>query len=209
MPRLVDHEVRRRQITGAVRRVIVGGGLESVTFQSVAAEAGISVRLVQYYFGTKKEFLLATHRSVMNDVGDRLTQRWAALGEDATPRDAIRAVLTELLPLDDRRHEEVIVLGAFNTAAISGQGITADETLAAPRALVAIIVDQLERAHRLDRPADRASPALGLDAALIGAAIGGLAQGMLTGYATAQSAVELVDHLLDRMLVPKADNRTG
>ncbi|MGE2771299.1 TetR family transcriptional regulator [Rhodococcus sp. 1.20] len=56
MPRLVDHEVRQREITDAVRRVIVDGGLAAVTFQSVAAEAGISVRLVQYYFGTKREF---------------------------------------------------------------------------------------------------------------------------------------------------------
>ncbi len=62
MPRLVDHEVRRRQITDAVRRVIVTGGLEAVTFQSVAAEAGISIRLVQYYFGRSGSRVPATAR---------------------------------------------------------------------------------------------------------------------------------------------------
>ncbi|WP_297625638.1 TetR/AcrR family transcriptional regulator [Nocardia sp.] len=204
MPRLVDHEVRRREITGAVRRVIVGGGLEAVTFQTVAAEAGISVRLVQYYFGTKSEFLLATHRSVMADAGVRFMQRWNALGEDADPREAIRAVLTELLPLDYQRREEAIVLGAFGTAAITGQGITAEETFAAPRALVTIVADQLRRAQL---PAT--SPHLinaDLDAELIAMAIGGLAQGMLQGYGTAKSAVELVDHLLDRVLGPKDES---
>ncbi|MFJ9370321.1 TetR/AcrR family transcriptional regulator [Nocardia sp. NPDC101769] len=196
MPRLVDHEVRRRQIIDAVRRVIVAGGLEGVTFQSVAAEAGISVRLVQYYFGTKKEFLLATHRSVMEDAGARFMQRWTALGSDAAPREAIRAVLTELLPLDDQRREETLVLGAFGWAAIVGQGITAEETFAAPRALVMIVADQLRRAQP-----DGSGPSNPeLDAELVAMAIGGLAQGMLQGYGTAESAVRLVDHLLDRIL---------
>lgn len=194
MPRLVDHEVRRREITDAVRRVIVRGGLASVTFQTVAAEAGISVRLVQYYFGTKKDFLLATHRSVMEDAGARFMQRWTALGADATPREAIRAVLTELLPLDERRREEAIVLGAFGTAAITGGGITAEETFAAPRALVTIVADQLRRVNGTEP---------NLDAELVAMAIGGLAQGMLQGYGTAHSALELVDHLLDRVLGAK------
>ncbi len=197
VPRLADHELRRRQITDAVRRVIGGGGLEAVTFQTVAAEAGISVRLVQYYFGTKKDFLLATHRSVMEDAGARFMQRWTALGADATPREAIRAVLTELLPLDDRRREEVLVLGAFGWAAITGRGITAEETFAAPRALATIVADQLRRAQGPDVLSPGSSD---LDAELIVMAMGGLAQGMLQGYGTTQSAIDLVDHLLDRVL---------
>lgn len=197
VPRLVDHEVRRREITDAVRRVIVGGGLAAVTFQTVAAEAGISVRLVQYYFGTKREFLLATHRSVMEDAGARFAQRWTALGADVTPREAIRAVLMELLPLDDRRREEVIVLGTFGWANVTGEGINAEETFAAPKALVTIVADQLRRAQPLATPGS-ADP--DLDAELIAMAIGGLAQGMLQGYGTTQAAIELVDHLLDRLL---------
>ncbi|MGW0181950.1 TetR/AcrR family transcriptional regulator [Nocardia sp. NPDC003345] len=192
MPRLVDHEVRRREITDATRRVIVAGGLESVTFQTVAAEAGLSVRLVQYYFGTKREFLLATHRSVMEDAGARFAKRMAELPPGAGPREFIRAVLTELLPLDDARREEAVVLGAFNTAAIAGRGISAEETLAAPRALVTIVAQQLER--------NGSSETVDLNAELILAAIGGLAQGMLPGQYTAETAVTLVDHLLDLML---------
>lgn len=198
MPRLVDHEVRRGQITSAVRRVIVRGGLAAVTFHTVAAEAEMSVRLVQYYFGTKKEFLLATHRSVMADAGARFTRRCSALGTEATPRAVIRAVLTELLPLDEQRREETLVLGSFGWAAITGQGITAEETFAAPRALVTIVADQLRRARRSGASAVAGNP--DLDAELVIAAIGGLSQGMLQGYGTAESALELLDHLLDRVL---------
>ncbi len=198
MPRLVDHEQRRRHITSAVRRVVVAGGLAAVTFQTVAAEAGVSVRLVQYYFGTKRDFLLATHRSVMDDAGARFMRRWTALGPDATPREAIRTILTEVLPLDEQRREEAVVLGAFNTAAISGQGITAEETLAAPRALREVVADQLRRAQRLGRTGGGINPEL--DTELVLAAAGGLAQGMLAGYADAEAAMELLDHLLDRVL---------
>lgn len=166
-----------------------------MTFQSVAAEAGISVRLVQYYFGTKKDFLLATHRSVMDDAGARFTRRRNELGPDATPREAIRAVLTELLPLDEQRREETLVLGAFGWSAITGGGITAEETFAAPRALATIVADQLRRARTGEDAGDPEA-----DADLVVLAAGGLAQGMMQGYSTSRTPLELVEHLLDRVL---------
>ena len=192
--------MRRRQITYAGRRVIVRGGLASVTFQSVAAEAEMSVRLVQYYFGTKQEFLLATHRSVMEDAGARFMERWTALGSDVAPREALRAVLIVLFPLDERRREEVFVLGAFGWEGITGGGITSEETFAAPRALVTIVADQLRRA----RPAADARMCE-LDAGLVAMAVGGLAQGTLQGFDTPETAVVLVDHLLDRVLGAESD----
>ncbi|USI88457.1 hypothetical protein [Rhodococcus pyridinivorans] len=69
----------------------------------------------------------------MDDAGARFTRRRSELGPDATPREAIRAVLTELLPLDEQRREETLVLGAFGWSAITGGGITAEDTFAAPR----------------------------------------------------------------------------
>lgn len=193
MPRLVDHELRRRQITSAVRRLIARGGLNAVTFQSVSAEAGFSVSLVQYYCGTKNELLLATHRSVMENVGARFTQRWAALGEDVLPREAIRAVLTELLPLDEERREETIVLGVFGTGSVTGQGITPEETLTASRLLVSIVAGQLKRVSHLEPAVQR----IDIVAELITASIAGIAQGVIQGHGTAQLAVELVDQQLD------------
>ncbi|WP_406231582.1 hypothetical protein [Nocardia sp. NBC_01009] len=66
-----------------------------------------------------------------------------------------------------------------------------------PRALVALVADQLRRVREAD-PSLAVVP--DLDAELILATTGGLAQGMLPGHSTAQSAVELVEHLLDRVL---------
>lgn len=151
---------------------------------------------MQYYCGTKKDLLLATHRSVMENVGARFARRWAALGDGVSPREAIRAVLTELLPLDEERREEAIVLGVFGTGSVTGQGITPEETLTASRLLVSIVADQLGRAGHLEPAVHR----IDLLAELITASVAGIAQGMLQGHGTSRLALELVDQQLDLVL---------
>ena len=53
MPRTVDHDERRSTILEAFVTLAVREGLHAVSMRSVASEAGISLRLVQYYFKTK------------------------------------------------------------------------------------------------------------------------------------------------------------
>ena len=84
MPKRVDHAERRRQIVEAVCRITVKGGLASATFREVAAEAGVSVRLVQYYFGTKDELMLSTQRYVAERATMRINERVAAAGSVTT-----------------------------------------------------------------------------------------------------------------------------
>ena len=48
---------RRDDILDAVDRLLGAGGVHAVTMRKVAAEAGVSLRLVQYY-GTNKDTLL-------------------------------------------------------------------------------------------------------------------------------------------------------
>ena len=81
--------VRRRQIIEAVCRITVKGGLASATFREVAAEAGVSVRLVQYYFGTKDELMLSTQRHVAR-AGDGAHQRTCRSGRHVATRGAAR-----------------------------------------------------------------------------------------------------------------------
>jgi TetR/AcrR family transcriptional regulator, transcriptional repressor of bet genes len=81
---------------------------------------------------------------------------------------------------------------------ITGRGLSADDTNAAPRALVAIVSHHLGRTEEADTADGRTS--LALDAELILAAVGGTAQGILSGVYTPQKAVELVDRLLDLTL---------
>jgi TetR/AcrR family transcriptional repressor of bet genes len=198
MPRLADHDERRAQITSAARRVIARDGLGAATFQSVAAEAGISVRLVQYYFGTKRQFLLATHQAVVADAGTRFTRRLSALGADPGPHEVIRAILTELLPTDADRRRDTVVLNSFHAAALTDPDVAAEDTLGAPRFLVRAIAEQLHRVRGdATPPGGRAAE---LDAELIVVGTSGLAQLLLVDDAAGERVAELLDRLLDRLV---------
>jgi AcrR family transcriptional regulator len=196
MPKLADHDQRRAQITSAARQVIARDGLGAATFQSVAAEAGISVRLVQYYFGTKQKFLLATHRAVVADAGTRFTERLSTLGAEPAPREVVRAILTELLPADADRRRDTIVLNSFHAAALTSPDVAAEDTLGAPRFLVRVIAEQLRRA-RGDAADQRTAE---LDAELIVAGTSGLVQTLLVDDGAEGRVGELLDRLLDRMV---------
>src|SRR5438045_8665448 len=98
VPRPTDHDARRRQIIDAVIRITLKGGLSAATFREVAAEAGVSVRLVQYYFGGKDDLLLATQRHVAERSVERL-RAWVA-ATDGTPRAWLRAFMGSFIPID-------------------------------------------------------------------------------------------------------------
>jgi AcrR family transcriptional regulator len=197
MPKLADHDQRRAQITDAARRVIAREGLGAATFQSVAAEAGISVRLVQYYFGTKRKFLLATHQAVVADAGARFAARLSTLGADPAPREVIRAILTELLPTDAERRRDTMVLNSFHAAALTGSDVAAEDTLGAPRLLVRTIAEQLRRVRGEEAGVGRT---VDLDAELLVTGTSGLVQTLLVDDGAEEHVGELLDRLLDRMV---------
>lgn len=182
--------------TGAARRVIARGGLDAATFQSVAAEAGVSVRSVQYYFGTKREFLLATHRAVVEDSGARLHQALAALGPDAGPRDIIRTVLIGLLPLDEASRQNAVILGIFHAATLTGPDLESADTADTPTYIIDAVAAQLRQL----RGPEAMETTLRADAEVVLLTIAGLAQGILTDNGIASRATQLVDHLLDRVV---------
>src|SRR5215472_2102220 len=105
VPRRVDHEQRRRQIADALVRIAATRGLHATGMREVAAEAGVSLRLVQYYFGTKEELMLAAMQYLAVQFSERALARirltQAASDGPASPRDVIAAILTEGLPADD------------------------------------------------------------------------------------------------------------
>ncbi|WP_181781536.1 TetR/AcrR family transcriptional regulator [Pseudonocardia pini] len=107
MPKQVDHAERRELIADAVLAVVARGGLEEASVRHVAAEAGVSVGMVQHYFRTKDELM----RCALERVGARVQAR---MGEGVeTPREMLRALFRQLLPLDEERAREGRVVLAF------------------------------------------------------------------------------------------------
>ncbi|MFI6299148.1 TetR/AcrR family transcriptional regulator [Nonomuraea sp. NPDC050790] len=116
MPRVADHAQRRRQVVEATMRVMAAKGMEGATVSEVAAEAGVSVGLVQRYFPAKDEMLLLTFEF----LGARLMERLHSAWESGGPvKDRLRRCLLELLPLDDERAAELRVYQVFCGRAVS------------------------------------------------------------------------------------------
>lgn len=192
MPKRVDHAERRATICDAVCRITLRGGLAAATFREVAAEAGVSVRLVQYYFGAKDELLLATQRHVAARAVRRIEQRRAAFGDD--PKDTLRAILGSFIPVDDETRENMLVFVALHTASLVDPGLVRDEALAVPRGLQDAIAAQLRRG-RLRSGVDP-----DLESAVLAGLVPSLAQSVLDGLRDAPSALAILDYALDRAL---------
>jgi AcrR family transcriptional regulator len=113
MPKRVDPTERRAQIADALMRVAASQGLEAVSLRHVAAAAGATTGLVQHYFRTKDEMMLFALEVISGHMQARMEAAVAALGPSPAPRDLVRAMLTQLLPLDEERRADGRVGLAF------------------------------------------------------------------------------------------------
>ncbi len=105
MPKLIDHHGRREEVAESVWRIVVRDGVSAVSIRDVAAEAGLAVGSVRHVFATKAELLEYS----MALVHERVRQRIEAHSAIADPHKLAEAVLTEVIPLDDRRRTEMAV----------------------------------------------------------------------------------------------------
>ena len=193
MPKKVDHEARRRQITDAVCRITLRNGLGAATFRAVAAEARVSTPLVQHYFATKAELLDATQRH----VGERSTARlmeWIE-GTDGSARAVLGAFLKSFIPADDDSRTAGMMYLALATEAV----IPADVSGAAsgPRQveadlMISTIVGQLERGPLRDGVDPE------MEARLLMALTTGLGQYVMLETMQPSDAYAVIDHHLDR-----------
>src|SRR5918994_2613481 len=169
MPKVVDHEQRRRELGHAVWRVIRRDGVERASVRTVAAEAGWSAGALRHYFASQSELLAFAMRLVVKRIEGRL----AALERAADPRQAVEQVLHELLPLDDERRAENEVWLAFTARALIDPELRAQhsEVHDALHQACASALETLAAAGRADAGAATALQAERLHALIDGLAV--------------------------------------
>lgn len=117
MPKLVDHEERRRLIAQATWRVIGQDGVRAASVRTVAAEAGLSTGALRHYFDDHASLLLFAARHSLELIAQRVFSHLAA--DDADPPATVRACLAELLPLDAQRTaESAVYFGLIDLARV-------------------------------------------------------------------------------------------
>src|SRR5215471_1833718 len=109
MPKIVNWDAKRDEILSATWRVIARDGISKATISAIAREAGCSRGILAHYFDGKADILgsalILSHRR----VGARMDAAAAGLAG----LDALREVMLEALPLDERRDLEAQIEISF------------------------------------------------------------------------------------------------
>ena len=200
MPKRVDHEERRRQIADALVRTAATRGLHAAGMREVAAEAGVSLRLVQYYFGTKEELLLAAMQQLAAQFSDRVLariQRVKQTGNPARPRDVIAAILAEGLPADDERRVFHVVYLAYLALSLTDPALAISPLVRNSAAVIEVMAAQLRTAQAAgDAPADLDPD---MEALTLMSMSSGLGTSVLAGHSTPDQAQAVIDYQLRRL----------
>ncbi len=172
MPKVVDHEERRRELAEAVWRVILRDGLEGVSVRAVAVEAGWSTGALRHYLGTKEELLASAARLLEERVVARMQRRTGGLA----PREAVRAALCEVLPLDEERRVEGAIWFAFTDRSLVEPRISEEYQVvfSGMRELCNLITRDMAEMGQLAPGLDPAVEAARLHAVVDGLAVHGL-----------------------------------
>ncbi|GAA3068992.1 TetR/AcrR family transcriptional regulator [Pseudonocardia yunnanensis] len=192
MPKRVDHQAQRARIADALMRVAAHQGLEGVSLRHVAAEAGVSTGMVQHYFRTKDEMMVFA----LDMVGRSVQARLAAAAPDGVPapRELVRALLVQMLPLDEERAAESRVALAFFAHAAVRPHVAAElrENTVVLRAFFA---DQIRTAGRASDPDLAATALLAL--------VDGLGVHVVGGHYSPEHALAVLDAHLDTVFGPR------
>jgi AcrR family transcriptional regulator len=109
LPKIVDWDSKRDEILSATWRVIARDGITGATIRAIAKEANCSRGILGHYFADKADILgsalVLSHR--------RVGARMAAATAGRSGLAALRIVMLEALPLDERRDLEAQIEISF------------------------------------------------------------------------------------------------
>jgi AcrR family transcriptional regulator len=190
MPKKVDHRERRTLIADALMRVAAERGLEAVSLRHVAAEAGVTSGMVQHYFRTKDEMFAFAMDVVRERNHARVTEAVDRLGPSPAPRELIRTLFREVLPLDEPRLADGRVTMAFlaYTAVRPDAAKSVRDDTAGMTSFLAEQIRAAQAAGEADAAVDPDHAAVGLLAVMEG-----LGVHLLGGHYTADTALAALD----------------
>ncbi|MFE2972399.1 TetR/AcrR family transcriptional regulator [Streptomyces sp. NPDC059340] len=197
MPKRVDHAERRTEIAEALVRVAGRHGLHAVGMRDVAAEAGVSLRLVQYYFETKEKLLLFGLQYLTERFGARVATRIKDSGDSPGPRAMVEALLMAALPTDEESRTFHFVYTSYAMLAVNDSALAAQPFIKDPDAAEDAVTGILRQAQEAGLLRPGVEPRL--EAAGLLAMSAGLGTGILVGQRSPESAVAVLEHHLDRI----------
>ena len=122
MPKVVDHEQKRKLIAESAWNIIEEKGIEHASIRAVAAAAGLSPGALRHYFSTQDELLLF--------IVDYYLTRGAARAAEGLvispiPIKAAREILLQLLPMDADKRTAAGVWWTFASRSLTSLALQA------------------------------------------------------------------------------------
>lgn len=143
MPRIVDHDQRRAELTEAVWSLIREQGLAGVTIRNLSQRSGWSSGAIRHYLPNREAIL----GFAAGQIGERARQRIHAVPVTGDQFQDFLNCLEVTLPLDEEGRVWLEVWLAFVGAAVSDQDF-ADAEGVLYRDLNAVFVEALEQFAR-------------------------------------------------------------
>ena len=106
MPKVIDHDQRRREIVEVAKKLIIEGGFEAATMRSIVTAAGFANGALKHYFASKDAIIAATFESVLREMAVPME----ALDPSLSPIGALRGFVEAAMPLDAHRITSARVL---------------------------------------------------------------------------------------------------
>jgi AcrR family transcriptional regulator len=199
VPKIVDHEERRRRLVEAVWALAVRGGTEQVTLRKVAEEAGVSMGQVQHYYPSMQTLVRDALERAVQAVNARIEAAVASAG-DTAPEALLRACLLALVTPD----EESMRLMRFSLA-VAGRAVS-DPTMARVLAPtddeLLTFTASLITGARLERGAGPSGTEM-TDADICWSLATGLGMDVALGYRDPDVARQVLGHYVDQLLGEK------
>lgn len=192
MPKQVDHQARRQALLEALMRITRREGWDAISLRKVAAEAGVSMGMVQHYFSSKDEMLRFAIEMMAEDTRKRIRQRVARLPEPHTPRLLVETVLVEMIPRPSRRQTEAQAAQVW----IRRLSLRPESQAVLAKG-AADVMTMLTEQIGLARPSDAATAER--EAGGLIALLDGLIFNIVGGLQTAESATEIMRAQLDHV----------
>jgi AcrR family transcriptional regulator len=207
VPITLDRDARRAELARAVWRIVLRDGAAAASVRGVAREAGLSMGSVRYIFSTQSELLRFAMREVIDTARLRIradADRRAAMVQRGAGVDAARALLEQVLPMDDERLVEARVWAAFGALTVNDPELAAirHEADSAVRELCHDCLRDLRRLGQLHR-----SRHLGVETERLWALLDGLTMHILLDATSART--KLTTTVLRAHLYDLATKRPG
>lgn len=121
MPKIVDHDHKRKIIAETAWKIIETEGIERASIRRIASEAGMSTGALRHYFSNQDELLLF----IMEYFLARGRERSENISWSTNPLNAVRETLLELVPVNQDKQTETGVWLVFAIRSLTSAALNA------------------------------------------------------------------------------------